>query len=81
MTPGHARSSLDALHQRLGRARRPHPALTVPAGMLHGLPIGISFFAGAYSEATLLRMGYAYEQATKRRERPRFLPTADLGAG
>jgi amidase len=60
-------------------ARYPH--LTVPAGMLHGLPIGLSFFAGAYSEATLLRMGYAYEQATKRRERPRFPATVDLGAG
>jgi amidase len=57
-----------------------YPHLTVPAGALHGLPIGISFFAGAYSEAMLLRCGYAYEQATKRRERPRFLSTAVLGS-
>ena len=56
-----------------------YPHITVPAGALHGLPIGISFFAGAYSEATLIRCAYAYEQATKRRQKPRWLPTAELG--
>jgi amidase len=57
-----------------------YPHVTVPAGALHGLPIGISFFAGAGSEATLLRCAHAYEQATHRRKKPRFQPTADLGA-
>ncbi|MFT3764686.1 MAG: amidase [Minicystis sp.] len=55
-----------------------YPSITVPAGVLRGLPIGISFFAGAYSEATLLGVAYAYEQATRRRVKPRYLPTADL---
>jgi amidase len=55
-----------------------YPSITVPAGLLHGLPIGVSFFAGAYSEATLLSIAYAYEQATRRREKPRYLPTADV---
>jgi amidase len=55
-----------------------YPSITVPAGALHGLPIGISFFAGAYSEPTLLGVAYAFEQATKRRAKPRFLPTLDL---
>ena len=56
-----------------------YPHITVPAGAVHGLPIGISFFAGAYSEAMLLRCAYAYEQGTKRRVGPRFLATVDLG--
>jgi amidase len=54
-----------------------YPSITVPAGALHGLPIGISFFAGAWAEPTLLRIAYAYEQATKRRIRPRMLATID----
>jgi amidase len=56
-----------------------YPSLTVPAGFLRGLPIGISFFAGPYSEATLLRIAYAYEQATRHRAPPRFLPTVGEG--
>jgi amidase len=55
-----------------------YPSITVPAGFLRGLPIGISFFAGAWSEPTLLRVAFAYEQATKRRAPPRYLPTVDL---
>jgi amidase len=55
-----------------------YPSVTVPAGSWRGLPIGISFFAGAYSELTLLGLAYAYEQATKHRARPRYLPTLDL---
>ncbi len=58
-----------------------YPSITVPAGFLRGLPIGISFFAGAWSEPTLLRVAYAYEQATKRRAPPRYLPTVDLAEG
>ena len=56
------------------------PSITVPAGALQGLPIGISFFAGPYAEPMILGVAFAYEQATKRRTRPRFLPTIDLEA-
>jgi len=56
-----------------------YPSITVPAGMLDGLPIGVSFFAGAYSEPALIGIAYAYEQATRRRQRPRYLPTVELG--
>jgi amidase len=52
-----------------------YPHLTVPAGRVAGLPVGISFFGGAWSEAQLLRAGFAYEQATAHRRRPAFLPT------
>ncbi|MEO7244013.1 MAG: amidase, partial [Rubrivivax sp.] len=52
-----------------------YPHLTVPAGFVTGLPIGLSFFAGAWSEPTLLRLGYAFEQATQHRREPGFLPT------
>jgi len=52
-----------------------YPHITVPAGFSAELPIGISFFGAARSEATLLRLAFAYEQATMLRRRPRFLPT------
>jgi amidase len=51
----------------------------LPAGFAFGLPVGISFFAGAYSEAKLIRLAYAFEQTTKARRSPQFLPTARLG--
>jgi amidase len=49
------------------------PHLTVPAGYVHGLPVGLSFFGRAWSEPALLGFGFAYEQATKHRRAPRFL--------
>jgi amidase len=58
-----------------------YPHITVPAGAAWGLPVGISFFGRAWSEPTLIRIAYAYEQASRRRQAPRFLPTADVMAG
>src|SRR3954466_1113387 len=52
-----------------------YPNINVPAGFTHELPVGISFFGRAYSEPTLIRVAYAYEQATKHRRAPRFIPT------
>ena len=52
-----------------------YPNIQVPAGHIHGLPVGISFFGRAWSEPVLIRFAYAYEQATKHRRPPQFLPT------
>ena len=52
-----------------------YPNINVPAGFSHNLPVGISFFGRAYSEPTLIKLAYAYEQFTKHRRAPQFIPT------
>ena len=53
-----------------------YPHLTVPAGFVHGLPVGLSFVGPAWSDARLLGYGYAFEQATRARRPPVFADTA-----
>ena len=52
-----------------------YPNVTVPAGAVHGLPVGLSFFGRAWSEPTLIRIAYAFEQTTQARLVPAFRPT------
>jgi amidase len=57
-----------------------YPNINVPAGFVRGLPVGVSFFGRAYSEPTLIRIAHAFEQATRFRRAPQFLPSIKLPA-
>lgn len=50
-----------------------YPAITVPMGYIHGLPVSLSFAGRAYSEAIMIEAAYAYEQASKARQKPKFI--------
>jgi len=56
-----------------------YPHITLPMGFVRGLPVGLSFVGRAWSEPTLLKLAYAFEQAAPARRKPTFAPTADIG--
>ncbi len=58
-----------------------YPNINVTAGFVFGLPVGISFFGRAWSEPTLIKLAYGFEQAVKARKPPRFLRTIMAGGG
>jgi hypothetical protein len=56
-----------------------YPIVNVPAGFAFGLPVGLSFMGTAFSEPILIRLAYAFEQITKVRQAPKFIPILKLG--
>jgi amidase len=55
-----------------------YPTITLPAGWVNGLPVGVSFIGAAWSEPTLIKLAYGLERALPMRKAPRFLPTAEI---
>jgi amidase len=55
-----------------------YPDISLPAGFIFGLPVGISFFGRAWSEPTLLKIAYGFEQKLNARKPPQFLPTVQI---
>lgn len=55
-----------------------YPSITVPTGFIFGLPVGLSFFGRAWSEPTLIKLAYSFEQASNTRKAPSFLPSVGL---
>jgi amidase len=49
-----------------------YPHISVPCGKVYELPVGLSFFSGAYKEGDIISIAYGYEQATKHRTKPKF---------
>ena len=52
-----------------------YPSITVPMGFISELPVGLSFIGKAFGESEIIAIGYAYEQISKNRKQPQFLPT------
>ena len=52
-----------------------YPIVTVPAGLIHGLPVGVSFFGPAWSEPSLFKLAYGFEQASRHRTEPTLRAT------
>ncbi len=75
---------VDGDHPDSGCASPPavagYPHITVPAGFVFGLPVGLSFFGTAWTEPRLITLAYAFEQIAKARRKPKFLPSVDLSA-
>ena len=55
-----------------------YPHVTVPGGFVYGLPIGVSFFGAAWTEARLIRYAYSFEQATQARRKPGYVPSVQV---
>jgi amidase len=55
-----------------------YPSISVPMGYAYGLPVNLSFFGRAWSEPMLIRVAHAYEQISRQRQPPRFLPSSTL---